>query len=428
MENQKQNASGSTGSRHGGSGSQNQNAMDTELGRMVVEQKLATPEEVEHGRQKQSQLEQHQNRQSLAEILVEQGSVTERQISRLKKSIEESRRQQIPGYEILAKIGSGAMATVFKARQVSLDRIVAIKVLPKRFSENPQYVERFYKEGKAAAKLNHPNIVQAIDVGEASGYHHFVMEYVEGHSLYDEISKGKVFSESEALNVAIQVARALEHAHSQGLIHRDVKPKNIMITKDGTVKLADMGLARAVSDAQAAKAEAGKAFGTPYYISPEQIRGEVNIDFRADIYSLGATLYNMLTGKVPFEGDTPAAVMHKHLTEQLTPPDHIRPDLSSGVGEVVEVMMAKAPRRRYGSTHDLLMDLEAIASGNPPLQARKQIDANVLQSLESEGETSVTQAEEGAEQPQRHKLMIYVIILAAALAASVLINILMFAL
>ncbi len=415
MENQKQNTSGTS--------NKNNVAIDTELERLVVEQKLATPEEVKQCRHIQSQTERDENRRSLAQILVEQGSVTQRQISRLKKVIEETRRQQIPGYEILAKIGSGAMATVFKARQVSLDRIVAIKVLPQRFSENPQYVERFYKEGKAAAKLNHPNIVQAIDVGEAGGYHHFVMEYVEGHTIYDELAKGKVFSESEALDIIIQVARALEHAHNQGLIHRDVKPKNIMITKDGTVKLADMGLARAVSDAQAAQAEAGRAFGTPYYISPEQIRGELDIDFRADIYSLGATLYNMLTGRVPFEGETPAAVMHKHLTEPLTPPDHVKPDLSSGIGEVVEVMMAKNPSRRYASTRDLLLDLEAIASGNPPLQARKQIDTKVLHSLEVTGDA----ADDSPARTRRQNLTVYLIILAAALAVSVILNVILLA-
>jgi len=400
-------------------------SMDTELGRLVVEQRLATQQEVDQCLSLHTRQRDDQSQQSFADVLVDKGVITRGQIHRLKKTIEETRGQQIPGYQILSKLGAGAMASVFKAKQVSLDRIVAIKVLPRKLSENAEYVKRFYLEGKAAAKLNHPNIVQAIDVGEASGYHYFVMEYVEGHTLFDELAAGKVFAEQEALGIIIQIARALEHAHSQGLIHRDVKPKNVMMTKDGAAKLADMGLARATSDVETAQAEAGRAYGTPYYISPEQIRGEVNIDFRADIYSLGATLYHLVTGRVPFEGPTPTAVMHKHLKEPLEPPDHVNTSLSAGLGEVVEVMMAKDRNRRYASTSDLLLDLEAIARGEPPLQARKQIDMGLLTGL---GGAHGTQKElpdtEDIEAPRN--LLMYVIALAAALALSVLLNIVLF--
>jgi serine/threonine-protein kinase len=405
-------------------------SMDTELGRLIVEHGLATREEVDECQSLVQQAEPP-SQKSLGRVLVEQAVVTERQIQRIKATIEETQKgRQIPGYELMHKIGSGAMATVFKAtvfkaRQLSLDRIVAIKVLPKRLSENKEYVERFYKEGRAAAKLNHPNIVQAFDVGEANGYHYFVMEYVEGHSLYEELVTGKVFSEPDAMRIIIQIARALEHAHSQGLIHRDVKPKNIMITRDGTAKLADMGLARVAADAEAAKAEAGRAYGTPYYISPEQIRGEVGIDFRADIYSLGATLYHLVTGRVPFEAPTPAAVMHKHLREPLIPPDHINMRLSTGIGEVVEAMMAKDRNQRYSSTSDLLMDLQSIAAGEPPLQARRQISADVLSGLT--GGDSSREGTEGAPAPGRWNLVIFIIILIAALVASVFLNVFLLA-
>ena len=399
-------------------------SMDTELGRVVVESGLATQEDVQECLAMQDQEGDDPSQRSLAAVLVRQGVVTDRQIERIKKSIEAARGQQIPGYQLLKKLGAGAMATVFMAKQISLDRTVAIKVLPRKLSESAEYVKMFYKEGKAAAKLNHPNIVQAIDVGESGGYHYFVMEYVEGHTLFDELAEGKVFTEAEALTVIILVARALEHAHGQDLIHRDVKPKNIMITPSGLVKLADMGLARSAADVEAAKAEAGRAFGTPYYISPEQIRGELDIDFRADIYSLGATMYHLVTGRVPFEGPTPAAVMHKHLKNTLKPPDHLNTSLSAGVGEVVEVMMAKDRRRRYASTTDLLMDLEAIAAGEPPLQARKQIDSNVLTGLAGEGEATPEDEQDFIETPVGGgNLMMYVIILAAALALSVIVNI-----
>jgi len=399
-------------------------SVDTELGRLIVDQKLATPDELDKCRTHLAKLVEQDPGRTLADVLIEQEVVTRRQIHRVKKTIEESRKgQQIPGYQILSKLGAGAMATVFKAKQLSLDRDVAIKVLPRRLSENAEYVDRFYKEGRAAAKLNHANIVQAIDVGEANGYHYFVMEYVEGHALYDEMAEGKVFSEADALKIIIQIARALEHAHEQGLIHRDVKPKNVMMTRDGMAKLADMGLARVAADEQTAQAEAGRAFGTPYYISPEQIRGEVDIDFRADIYSLGATLYHLVTGRVPFDAGTPAAVMHKHLKEPLVPPDHLNTALTAGLGEVVEVMMAKERRRRYASTGDLLLDLEAIASGLPPLQARKQIDADVLSGLTEEAKTVDLDAT--GSPPAAHaggNLMLLVVVLAAVLAASIVLN------
>ena len=289
--------------------------------------------------------------------------------------------QQIPGFQVLSKIGQGAMAVVFKAKQLSLDRNVAIKVLPKRLSENPEFVERFYREGRAAARLNHPNIVQAFDVGEAGGYHYFVMEFIDGHTIYDMLTDGRRVDEKEAIRVIHQSARALEHAHMQDLIHRDVKPKNLMLTKSGEVKLADMGLAREMGDYVTAAAEAGRAYGTPYYISPEQIRGELTIDARADIYGLGATFYHMVTGQVPFDGASPSAVMHKHLKETLVPPDHINHSLSSGIGEIIEVMMAKAADDRYSSMADVIADLEAVQNGEPPFQARKKYDHELLKTL-----------------------------------------------
>jgi serine/threonine-protein kinase len=297
---------------------------------------------------------------------------------------EQGSVQQIPGYQILSKLGAGAMAAVYKARQISLDRTVAIKILPKRMSENKEFVDRFYKEGKAAAKLNHAHIVGAVDVGEANGYHYFVMEYVEGQTVFDKLERGDRYSEKEALSIVIQVCRALAHAHKAGFIHRDVKPKNIMMTKDGVAKLADMGLARETSDVEAAQAEAGKAYGTPYYISPEQIRGELDVDARADLYSLGATFYHMVTGRVPFDASTPSAVMHKHLKEELVPPDHLNPDLTAGVGEIIEVAMSKRRRNRYQSA-----DLERVAAGEPPLVARQHYD---LSSLDKIGEGGVSSA------------------------------------
>ncbi len=403
------------------------NGNDTIFGRTVVEMSLATDEEVRQCLQLQEHLATEEGRKKpLEQILVENGFITKGQGERIRSTVEETARtaRQIPGFKILAKIGSGAMAVVYKAQQESLDRTVAIKVLPSKMSHNREFVERFYSEGKAAAQLNHPNIVQAIDVGEAGGFHYFVMEFVDGHTIYDELHAGKVFSEREALEIIIHIARALAHSHERGFIHRDVKPKNIMLTKDRVAKLADMGLARQVEDIQAAVGEAGRAYGTPYYISPEQIRGEVDIDFRADIYSLGATFYHMVTGRVPFEGPTPSAVMHRHLRDALTPADHINTKLSAGVGEVIEVMMKKRKQDRYASTTDLLADLDAIAEGRPPMQARKRIDAGLLASLaKSEEVAQAAQAE--ALKPKFKPHMIVIFVLAGLLGISLIVNIIL---
>jgi len=397
--------------------------IDSMFAKLAVETHLCTDAEVKECLDVMANLARQGKPHSLADALMVQGYITQSQAERIMSTIEETRpAHRIPGFQILEKLGSGAMATVFKARQLSLDRIVAIKVLPKRLSENREYVERFYQEGRAAARLNHNNIVQAIDVGEAGGYHYFVMEYVKGKTVYDDLAESQFYSEKEALDIIIQIAEALQHAHERGLIHRDVKPKNIMLTeKTNVAKLADMGLAREADDQVAAEMEAGRAYGTPYYISPEQIRGEVNIDYRADIYSLGATFYHMVTGKVPFEAPTPSAVMHKHLKEALVPPDHLNKALSVGVAEVIEVMMAKDRQDRYGSVKLLLEDLEAVRKGEPPLQAHQKFDASVLADLEK----GRIKAEEEAEQAAHKEASqlgwkLAVIILAGVLAIAVL--------
>ena len=363
---------------------QQETSYDTVFGKMAVEQGICTDQELRDSLS-EFEIRRKVNPTMLRDVMVELGYITESQSERLKVSIKEHKAaaHRIPGYKILGKLGMGAMAIVYKAKQLSLNRPVAIKVLPKRFSENPEYVERFYKEGQAAAKLNHTNIVQAYDVGEAGGYYYFVMEYVEGKTIYDELSAGKIYSEKEALDIIIQVAHALEHAHARGLIHRDIKPKNIMTTVNGKVKLADMGLARETADIEAAESEAGKAYGTPYYIAPEQIRGAIDIDGRADIYGLGATFYHMVTGRVPFMADDPADVMRKHLKEPLIPPDHINTSLTAGISEVIEIMMAKKKRNRYKDIDELLTDLEALRGGEPPIRARARFDVSMFKQLEA---------------------------------------------
>jgi len=419
--------------------------LDTLIGRLVIDQGLATPEEVKHcmtltraesSTESTEQVTESEEgptpealSNSLAQVLVDKEFVTKRQIARLREAIEAERSgASISGYKILGKLGSGAMATVYKAKQVSLDRMVAIKKLPKKFSSNPQFIERFFAEGRAAALLNHPNIVQAFDVGNEGDLYFFVMEYVEGRSVHEDIVTHKRFKESDAIDVGIQVAEALEHAHQRGLIHRDVKPKNIMITKEGVVKLADMGLARAMSDVEAAEAEAGRAFGTPYYISPEQIRGEKDIGPPADIYSLGVTLYHMVTGNVPYEGKNPSSVMHKHLKSELIPPDHVNPKLGAGISEVIEMMMAKRVKSRYQNCSDLLIDLRAIKRGEtPPLAHKDVFHSDDLAQIAAAAQATETVIPENTAQTGNgvleHVFWPPFLIVVALLLASLLLNI-----
>ncbi len=348
---------------------------ETILGKLVVDNGLVTSKELSECSSLLQDADGNATGHTLADILVNHQFVTRRQLDRLQTDFDTRKStQRIQGYRIIRKLGAGAMATVFLAQQESLDRPVAIKVLPKKFSDNEDFLERFYKEGRAAAKLNDANIVQAYDVGQSGEYHYFVMEYVDGTTVYDQIVEKKKLSEQEALPIIKQVAKALQHAHQRGFIHRDIKPKNIMIASNDDVKLADLGLARALNDREAAEAEAGRAYGTPYYISPEQIRGKKEITPAADIYGLGATLYHMVTGDVPFPGKNPSDVMHRHLKQELVPPDHINSTLSAGFSQVIEMMMAKDVSQRYQNARDLIEDLEAVQRGASPQYAQPTLD------------------------------------------------------
>jgi serine/threonine-protein kinase len=352
---------------------------DTMLGKLVIDNGLITSEELAECNSLLEEAAGGDSHHTLSDLLVNHNYVTERQLDRLQSDFDTRKStQRISGYRIIRKLGAGAMATVFLAQQESLDRPVAIKVLPTKFSDNEEFIDRFYKEGRAAAKLNHPNIVQAYDVGCSGDHHYFVMEYVDGETVFDRVEKEKQLSEKEATKILRQVALALQHAHDAGFIHRDVKPKNIMITPKGEVKLADLGLARALSDLETAEAEAGRAYGTPYYISPEQIRGKIDITPAADIYSLGATIYHLVTGQVPFPGKNPSDVMHRHLKQPLVPPDHLNASLSAGFSQIIEMMMVKDVHQRYQNATDLLNDIDAVTAGDQPRFAQPTLDFSLL--------------------------------------------------
>jgi serine/threonine-protein kinase len=353
--------------------------------------------------------------------LVKSGFLTLNQARRAHQELPMLLGEQIPGYVLLEKLGQGAMGTVYKARQTSMNRLVAIKLLNPRLAANPEFMARLTREAHLAAKLSHNNIVQAIDVGSAGDLFYFVMEYVPGTTIKDELETGKIYEEREAVDLVLQIAQGVQHAYRRGLIHRDIKPANIIVRLDGIAKLADLGMARETDDLVLAHAEKGLTIGTPFYISPEQARGDVNIDVRSDIYSLGATLYHMVTGRPPFPGPGIEAVIWAHLKEELTPPDHINTKLSSGLGEVVECMMAKDREQRYRNPDGLILDLECLLSGEPPRLARQQIQAATLEAL-TEGEP---EADGDKTAPTNYDSWPWLAILGVLLGLSALVNLLL---
>jgi eukaryotic-like serine/threonine-protein kinase len=361
---------------------------------------------------------------ALLERLVGGGSLTAAQARRALQEMPLLMKEQIPGYQMIEKLGQGAMGTVFKARQLNLDRMVAIKVLNPRLAADPGFLQRLKREALLAAKLSHNNIVQAIDFDQAGKIHYYVMEHVEGKTIKQELEGGKVYAEKEAVEIVLQIAQALDHAHRRGLIHRDIKPANIILTPEGIAKLADLGMARETADEALARKEKGLSIGTPYYMAPEQIEGVEDVDVRADVYSLGATFYHMVTGQVPFPGKTVDAVFEAHLGQELTPPDHLNTALSSGLGEVVEYMMARDRRQRYPTPEDLIVDLELLLTGSPPKFARQHLrEASTLQAL-AEGDADEEEKpsrRKGSSRP-RGVPVLWAAVLGGALVLSLLVN------
>ncbi len=265
----------------------------------------------------------------------------------------------IDRYEILSKVGAGGMSDVYKAKDHILGRTVAIKVMKAEFSEDVNFVTKFRSEAQSAAGLEHPNIVNIYDVGSENGLHFIVMEYVEGITLKTYIEKKGQLSFKEATSIAIQVARGIEAAHSKDIIHRDIKPQNIIISTEGKVKVTDFGIARAISS----NTISAEVMGSVHYASPEQARNGF-VDGRSDIYSLGIVMYEMVTGRVPFDGDTTVSVAIQHLQEEMVEPSAYAPELPISYEKIVLKATQKNPDRRYQTIEELLADLRK-ALANP---------------------------------------------------------------
>ncbi len=260
-------------------------------------------------------------------------------------------------YELLENIGAGGMAIVYKAKCRLLNRNVAVKILRPEFQEDEEFLKRFTIEAQAAASLTHPNVVSVFDVGRHGKLNYIVMECIEGITLKEYMHRKGVLSVNEAVDFTCQIASALEHAHAKGIIHRDIKPHNIIITNEGVLKVTDFGLARAVSESTTVAGST--AIGSVHYASPEQARGGFT-DQRSDIYSLGVVMYEMFTGKLPFDGETPVAVAMKHLEEAPMPPSLENSQIPEEVEAIILKAMAKDQNERYASVSALLEDLHAV--------------------------------------------------------------------
>ncbi len=286
-------------------------------------------------------------------------------------------------YELIERIGEGGMATVYKGKDRLLNRYVAVKVLRPEFTKDEQFVSNFRKESQAAAGLSHNNIVSVYDVGQEGDAHFIVMELIEGKTLTEVINSEAPMNYNQVVKIASQVAEALSVAHKNGIIHRDIKPHNILITKDGTVKLADFGIAKAVNDSTLSET-ANKILGSVHYFSPEQARGSY-VDERSDIYSLGIVMYEMLTGKVPFDGDSAVSVALKHINDDMPRPSDVALGIPPALERVILKATDKVQTNRYRDADELLDDLNSIEfvsrNVDPQYKKRAKSDTGEIAAL-----------------------------------------------
>lgn len=372
---------------------------------------LATADQLDEARQLQADARKKGQLISLADALVLQGAITAAQKDIAEKKMQAQQAggiKSLGNYKLLKKLGEGGMGAVYLAEDTNMLRKVALKVLPRKYAGNSEFLTRFRREAKAAGKLNHENIVSAFTVGEELGNHYYVMEFCEGEPLDKLLKREGALSWEKAVEITMQVARGLQHAHQQNFIHRDIKPANIFVAAQsgsrpgkyftGLCKILDMGLSKNIGDSDSSfNTQTGVALGTPHYISPEQAKGEKDVDGRTDIYSLGATLYHLLTGKTPFDGSTAAHIIMKHLTDQIPNPQDIRENIPDGVVLVVQKMMAKDAIDRYEDCAALLEDLEAVLEGKTP----SSVDFDVGKSSVAMREVKRVAAVEAADRIRR---------------------------
>ena len=361
------------------------------LGQLAVKRGFISREELEEALSAQERLKAEGKSKQLGEILTELGLLTEKQAQKLLTEQREraGAARRIGHFEVYAKLGEGGMGTVYLAKmmgpsvrggdvrgfpeQPEEGPLVALKILPPKLAKDEGFLTRFRREVEVLSRLNHPNIVRAVDWGRADGLHFLAMDFVQGENSYQKVARDGPMEERDAITLALEMARALEYAHSKGIIHRDIKPENILIDLSGVTHLTDFGLvSRAGLNEDADITSTGTTVGTPYYISPEQAQGSTEVDIRSDLYSLGATLYHLLTGEVPYDGDSAPVIMTRHVVDPVPSPLKARPRLSPALAAVVMKLMAKSPRDRYQNPSELIDDLQRIWKGEPPLRVHVQ--------------------------------------------------------
>lgn len=336
---------------------------DFRYGQLAIEGRLISPDQFDA-----AMTEAKRQNKDLATVLVKQFIIDQQTADRLTKAMSRILRderakseggllaqKQIGGYKLTRRIGEGGMGEVYLAEQLNMHRQVALKVLHGKWADDEEFRKRFLLEARAAGKLSHQNLIQVYDVGKYQGKYYFSMEFVDGVTVEDLIQHEGQVPTDQVFDIVLQVCSSLKYLSRENIVHRDIKPANIMITKDGTVKLGDFGFIQSVYDAELM--QEGTTLGTPDYISPEQARGDRNLDVRSDIYSLGATVYHMLAGDPPFKGSC-SQVMRDHIDAE--PPDvrKLRADLPKELLRVLNKMLEKDPADRYQSAEELIQDLE----------------------------------------------------------------------
>jgi serine/threonine-protein kinase len=337
-----------------------------DFGVLAVRNGLLTANQLEECRARQAASANLGENKTLKEIVLAAKMMTDEEVQRVERAQQQltqdrERKQDLKfkGYEIISTLGEGGLGSVFKARQVSLNRLIALKVLHMQWLNDDEFRKRFVLEARIVGKLSHQNLIQVFDVGREADYYYFSMEYVDGRTVEDLIREAprKQMEIGRAVDICIQTLRAINYYKDFDIVHRDIKPSNIMITRSGLIKLGDFGFVKSKLDKELGYE--GMVLGTPDYIAPEQAMGKDDVDYRADIYSLGATLYHMLSGRPMFDG-TPSKVMLAHTRTPMPDPRTFRPSLTDDVINVLNRMLAKDPNQRYANINSLFADLEGL--------------------------------------------------------------------
>jgi serine/threonine protein kinase len=337
---------------------------DLDFATLAIAHRVLTREQLEEAeRTIEKEVDSGKPRRPVEDVLLEKGILRSEQVWAVFKAKERlmrdarARGQRIGGYEIIAKIGEGGLGVVYKARQLSMGRVVALKVLHERWVTDDEFRKRFLVEARLAGRLSHPNLIQVIDVGRYRNTLYFSMEFVDGEPVDATLDREGRMDLRSTVAIAIQMAGALEYLHQRRIVHRDVKPGNIMVTRSGIAKLGDFGFVK--SSLESVLSTEGEVLGTPDYISPEAAKGEKNLDFRSDLYSFGATLYHMLSGSPPFGGSV-SDVMEQHIKSEPRPLASLVKGIPGRVIDIVDKLMRKKPEDRFQNFSELIAELEAV--------------------------------------------------------------------